>query len=124
MGTPNHSSAAPHMGREEHGRADSGERGGKRGEWGSSQLSAENFESRREGNTLRVNSSPTSKELGWKQPFDGGKFALMLHFPCWHGKSDPAPQQAVCSSEVLSKKEKEENKEGNCALLLQLSFRS
>lgn len=52
--------------------------GGERAEWGNSQLSAENFKSRSKSKAMRLSLSPMSKELGWKQPFDGGEFALIL----------------------------------------------
>lgn len=80
MGTPKLSSAASQGGVGERSTAQPIARwwGGKRGEWGNSQLSAKNFKSRSESNAMRLSSSPISKELGWKQPFDGGKFALIL----------------------------------------------
>jgi len=77
MRTPKASSAAPHVGGEGHSTAESRiggcsahQSGGERGEQGNSQLVAENFKSSGGCNAMRLSSIPTSKELGWKQPFD------------------------------------------------------
>lgn len=68
----------PHGGRRALHSHSAQQRGSRRGERGNSQLSAENFKSRSKCNAIRLNSSPTGKEQGWKQPFDSGKFALIL----------------------------------------------
>lgn len=83
------------------------------------QLLAENFKSERECSAIGLNSTPRSKELGWKQPFDGSESALS----CWHGESDPAPRQGslLFRGAFKERKKSKQTGEGNRALLPRLS---
>lgn len=59
---------------------------------------------------MPANSSPTSKELGWKLPFDNGKFALILLV--WGELSTSSTRQSALQRHFQRKKERKASKWG------------
>lgn len=90
----------------------------QKGQVGQFSAAAKKFNSRGECSTITVNSSPTSKELGWKLPFNSGKFALILLV--WGELSTSSTGQSALQRHFQRKKEKQTNGEGNHDLLPQL----
>lgn len=63
-----------------------------------------------ECDAITVNSSPRSKELGWKPPFDSGKFALILL--AWGERSTSPTRQPALQRQCQRKKERKASKWG------------